>query len=102
MLIIPIPRLGVDRLADTTQDSQRAQVVVLDVVCAQAAEEADGGRGRVELGEFVLLDGFPVAGWCGINGRGLENDCRDAVGEGAVDDVATWGWSMIRTGSIGG
>ncbi len=34
--------------------------MVLDVVFTKTTEETDGGRSRVELGEFVLVDGFPV------------------------------------------
>lgn len=43
MLIVPVPRLGVDRLAHTAKHPQAAEVVVLDMVRTQPAEEADGG-----------------------------------------------------------
>ena len=61
MAIIPIPRLGVDGFADTTQNTERAEVVVFDVVFAGSAEETDGGGSGVVLGEFVLFDDLPVS-----------------------------------------
>lgn len=82
-----MPRLGVDWLADAAEDAERREVVVLDVVGAEAAEETDGGGGGVELGEFVFLDGLPVAGGRGVDGGGFEDGGGDAVGEGAVDDI---------------
>jgi hypothetical protein len=59
MLVVPVPRFGVDRLADASQNAQAAQVVALHMVGTEAAEQADGSRGRVELGQLVLLDGLP-------------------------------------------
>ena len=61
VLVVPVPRLGVDRLAYAPEDAEGRQVVALDVVFAQPAEEPYRGGGRVELRQAVLLDGFPVA-----------------------------------------
>lgn len=88
MLVVPIPRLRVDRLAHAAKDAQGAEVVVLDMVRAEAAQEADGGGRGVELRDFVLGDGFPVARGRGVDGCGFEDGGGDAVGEGAVDDVS--------------
>lgn len=54
---------------------------------AETAEETDGGGCGVELGEFVLLDGLPVAGGSGVDGSGFEDGGGDTVGKRAVDDV---------------
>lgn len=51
------------RFADTPQDVQRADVVVLDIVLAEAAQELDRGRRRVELRGLVFVDCLPLA--CG-------------------------------------
>lgn len=88
MVVVPMPCLRVDRLADAAEDTKSREVVVLDVVGAEAAEETDGGGCGVELGEFVLLDGLPVAGRSRVDGSRLEDGGGDTVGERAVDDVA--------------
>ena len=60
---------------------------VVDVVVAEAAQQADGrGRG-VELRDLVLLHGLPVARRRRVHGRRLEHRRRHAVREGPVDDV---------------
>jgi hypothetical protein len=79
MLVVPVPRFGVDRLADASQHAQAAQVVALHMVGTEAAEKADGSRGRVELGQLVLLDGLPVARRSGVDWRGFENGGGHAV-----------------------
>lgn len=60
VLVIPVPRLRVDGLADAPEHTQARQVVALDVMVAQAAEKTDGSRCGVELSDLVLVDGFPV------------------------------------------
>ena len=91
MVVVPVPCLGVDRLTDGTEDAERGEVVALDVVVAETTEETDGGGSGVELGEFVLLDGLPVARGCRVDRCRLEDGCGYAVGEGTVDDVTVDG-----------
>ena len=43
--VVPKPRLGVDGLADSAEDAQRGEVVLLGKVVAVAHERANG-RGR--------------------------------------------------------
>lgn len=74
-----MPCLRVDRLTDRAEYTERAEVVALDVVVAETAKQTDGGGCGVELGDFVLLDGLPVARWCGVDGRGFEDGGRDTV-----------------------
>lgn len=74
MLIVPIPRLRIDRLSNTSENPQTAQIVVLDVVRSKATEETDGGGCGVELGEFVFVDGLPVSGGGGVHWGGLKDD----------------------------
>ena len=88
MVVIPIPSLRVNRLANASKHAQAAQIMVLDVLFTQTAEEADGGRGGIELGQLVFLDGLPVARRCGIDGRGFEHGRRNTVCKRAVDDVS--------------
>ena len=87
MVVVPVPSLGVDRLTDGAQYPDRAKVVGFNVVLAQTTKETDGSWSGVEVGQFVLLDGFPVARWSGINGGGFEDGSGDAIGKGSVDDV---------------
>jgi hypothetical protein len=68
VVVIPVPSLGVDRLTNTTQHSEGAEIVGLDVMLTETTEETNGGRSSVELGNLVLLNGLPVAGRGGVNG----------------------------------
>ena len=87
MIVLPVPSLGVDRLADSTQHSEGAEIVVLDVVFTETAEEADSGGGGVELGNLMFLNGLPVAGWGRVNWSGLEDGGGDTVEKGTIDNV---------------
>lgn len=87
VLVVPVPSFGVDRLTDGTQDSQRAEVVTLDVALTEPSEQANGGRSRVELRELVLLDDIPVAGWGRVDGSGFKDGGGRAERQRAVDDV---------------
>ena len=69
VLVIPVPGLRVDWLADGTEHAQRGEVVSFDVVVPQATEEADCGGRTVEVREFVLLHGLPVARRRGVDRR---------------------------------
>lgn len=97
MLVVPVPSLGVDRFADAAKDAETREIVWLHVVCTETAKETDGGGGGVELGEFVLFDGLPVARGRGVDRSRFKDGGGDAVGEGTVDDVAEW-FGIIRMG----
>ena len=88
VVVQPVPCLGVDRLADAADDAEGAEVGVLDVRLAQAAEEAHSSRRGVEVGDAVPVDGLPEARGSGVGGGGLKDGGGDTVGEGAVDEVA--------------
>lgn len=60
IVIVPMPRFGVDGFADTSENADGGEVVVLDVVSTETTEETDGGGSGVEVSEFVFLDGLPV------------------------------------------
>ena len=89
VIVVPVPSLGVDRLADTTQYSESAKVVGVDVVLTETTEETDGGGSSVNVGNPVLLDGLPVAGRGRINGGRFEDSGGDTIKEGSVDDVTS-------------
>lgn len=72
ILVVPQPRLAVDRLADGAEDAQGGEVVFLDVLGAEAAEKADRGGRAVELGDLVFVDCLPVARGGGVDGCGFE------------------------------
>ncbi len=90
-LVVPHPRLGVDRLADRAQQAQARQVVLCDVLVAGLHERADGGRRRVVDADAVALDDLPVPRPRRVLGRALVHDAGGVVRERAVDDVRVAG-----------
>ena len=87
MFVVPVPSLGVDGLTDSPQDSDGAEIVGLDVVLAEAAEETDGSGSSVKVGDLVLLNCLPVTGWGRVNGGRFEDSGGDTVEKGTVNDV---------------
>jgi hypothetical protein len=61
VFIVPMPCLGIDGLADRSEDPQRRQVVVLDMLSAQTTEKTNRSGCRVELRKFMLCNSFPIA-----------------------------------------
>ena len=57
--MIPFPGFRIDRLSDSSQDSERREVVFLRPVFAVAHEQSDRGRGRVENRDPIALDQIP-------------------------------------------
>jgi hypothetical protein len=87
MLVVPVPGLWVDGLANASKDTEGAQIVLLDMLMAQTPEKTDGSWCRVELGELVLLNGFPVSRGGGVYRSRLEHGGSDTKSERSVDDV---------------
>ncbi len=90
-LVVPHPRLGIDRLADAAQQPQRRQIVRLRVLVAPAHEGADRGRRRVEDRHLPPFDDRPEAILARVIGRAFVDDAGGAVGQRPVDDVAVAG-----------
>jgi hypothetical protein len=82
-----MPRLGVDGLTDRSKDPECAEIVALEMMFAQAAEETNGSRRGIELGDLVALNDIPVTrgGW--VDRSALEHGRSDTVEERTVDDV---------------
>ena len=103
VLVVPDPRLGVDRLAYRPEHAQRRQVVGRRLCLTPLHESADRRRRRVELGHAIALDDVPepvLRPLSTITGTGTEyrrvrrplvHDRGAAVGEGPVHDVAVAG-----------
>eukprot|EP00053_Salpingoeca_punica_P010178 m.91720 g.91720 ORF g.91720 m.91720 type:complete len:710 (+) comp15305_c0_seq1:340-2469(+) len=87
-LVVPLPGLRVDRLADGAEDAEGGEIALLRVRVAEALQGADGGRRSVEEGDVVLLDNLPEARAVGVCWHALEDDARGAVGKRSVGDVA--------------
>lgn len=87
VVVVPVPCFGVDGLADTTEYSQRGQVVVLDVLFTHSAQKSDGGRSSVELGGLPLVDKVPVTRRGRIDRSRLEDGGGHTDTERTVDDV---------------
>ena len=90
-LVIPHPGLGVDRLADGAEQAEAREVVPPRELLAPLHERADGGRGRVEDRDPVVLDDLPEPPLVGPVGRPLVHHAGRAVGERAVDQVGVPG-----------
>lgn len=87
MVVVPMPRLRVDRLAHAAEHAQTAQIVILHVVLAQATKKTDGGGRGVELRDLVLVYGLPVSRRSRVHGRGFEDGRGYAIDERAIHDV---------------
>ena len=88
VLVVPVPRLRIDGLTHTSEHSQTAEIVLLDMVGPKTTQQADGSGRGVELGDLILIDSLPVTRRGGINWGGLEDGCCHTVGERTVYDVA--------------
>ena len=85
--VIPFPGLGIDRLADRTEQFQRLAAGSLHRFLARRHERADGSRRGIENIDLVLIDDIPEARDRGIGRHTFEHQGRRAVGERPIDDV---------------
>ena len=90
-LVIPHPRLGVDRLADRAEEAERGEIVFIDPFVAPFDEGADGGRRGVENGHAVVLDDAPEAVRVGPVRGTFIHQAGHAIGQRTVDQVAMAG-----------
>ena len=86
-LVVPVPCLGVNRLADRTDDAQRAQVVLLHVLRAETTQEADRRGRRIELRQLVFVDRLPVPRRRRVDGCRLEDRGGGTVCQGPINDI---------------
>lgn len=86
-LVVPVPCLGVNRLADRTDDAQRAQVVLLYVLRAETTQEADRRGRRIELRQLVFVDCLPVPRRRGVDGSRLEDRGGGTVCQWPINDI---------------
>src|SRR5207248_7770868 len=91
VLLVPDPGLGIDRLSDRTEQTQRGEVVLLRVLRPPLHVRADRRRSRVEDVDLVPLDDRPPAVLVGIVWNALVDDARRPVAQRAVDDVRVAG-----------
>ncbi|SRR5258706_8094593 len=91
MLTVPLPGFWVDRFANRAEDTERGEIVPLNVLRAETTEQANRGRRAIEVGELVLGDSLPIAGWCRIDWSRFEHaiDCRERE-SGREAEVLTW------------
>lgn len=87
VFIVPIPRFRVDWLSNTTENTQTAQIMTLNMLFSKSTQQPDGSGSRIELSQFVLFNRFPIARGSGVYGGGFEDSCGHAVGERSVDNV---------------
>mmetsp|Transcript_17377 Transcript_17377/g.56878 ORF Transcript_17377/g.56878 Transcript_17377/m.56878 type:complete len:544 (-) Transcript_17377:204-1835(-) len=90
-VVIPLPRLRIDGLADSPEHFEALARVLGDKVVAGALKRADRRRRSVKLGHLVLVDDFPAASRVRVVGNALEDDLRGAVQHRAVRQIAVSG-----------
>ena len=73
VFVVPVPSLWIDWLSDGAENTESSQIATFNVVFTVTTEETNSSRSRVELGELVFLDSFPVSRRCGINWSRLED-----------------------------
>jgi len=86
-VVVPVPGLGVDGLADGAEDAEAGDVRFLDPGVAFLGDGADGRGGRVEDVDLVLLHYLPEAAHVGVVGHAFEHYGSGAVAQRRVDDV---------------
>ena len=91
MLMVPHPRLGVDRLAYRSEHSNGVTLVALNRLCAVHHQGTDCRRGGVEGGRAVLVADVPEPPGVGVGRNPLEHQCVNPQSERAVDDVRVTG-----------
>src|SRR5262249_44437189 len=89
--MIPLPRLGGDRLANRAQKPQRSTARALYEVVARAHERTDRGRRRVEGVDLPLVDDVPEARCRRIVRHALEHQGDGPVRERTIENVAVPG-----------
>lgn len=63
-LVVPLPRLRIDRLAYRPQDLEASSRIFGDVVIPFSHEGPDGSRSCIEVSDAVLVHHIPkAAGW---------------------------------------
>ena len=98
VLVVPVPSLWVDWLAYSTNNPQRAQIMILHVMRAKATQEADGCRRRVKLRQLAVVDSLPVTRRRRVDRGRLKDGSRDAVGERTINDITGVGSSLKGRG----
>ena len=90
-LVIPVPGLGVDRLAHGAQQFERGEITFFNVFIALRHQCADGGGGGIELIDLVLFTDLPEAAGIRVGGHAFKDQCGGAIGQRAIDDIAVAG-----------
>lgn len=85
-LVVPLPDLGSNRLANRAKDTQAAHVT-LDEIVTGALQQTQGGGSDVKLSNLVLGNNIPVAREVGVGGSALENNSGHTKHERSVDNV---------------
>ncbi len=89
--LIPHPCLGIDRLANRSQQSQTGLVVLLGELVTPLHERPDRRRCRVEDGDLVIFDDFPEPPFVGPVGGTLIHHAGRPIAERAIDQIRVTG-----------
>ena len=91
-LVIPVPGLGIDRLANSAEHPEATEVAGFYERLALSHQCAYRGRCGVELVDAVLLADLPESAGVGVGGDALEHECGSAVSQRTVHNVAMSGY----------
>ena len=88
MGVVPVPRFGVDRLADRPQQLEAGEVVLFHPFRPLPHQRADRGRRGVELVDLVLGADLPEAACIGIGRNAFKHHRGRAIRQRTIDDIA--------------
>ena len=91
MIVIPAPGFGIDRLAHTTEQAERREIVLRDMARPFAHQGADRGGGGVEDVDPMLLAHRPEPVVIGVIRHPFEHQRGRPVQERTVNDIAVPG-----------
>ena len=91
VLVEPHPCLGIDRFPNGSEQPERGEVVLLEVMIAPLHKSADGRGCGVKDGDAVIRDELPESIRLGPVGSTLVHEAGRSVGKGSVDKVAMAG-----------
>jgi len=88
IFVVPQPGLGVDGLAYGAENLERGQIILFGEGLSELHQGSNGGRGRVELAYFVLLDDLPESVIGRVKRSTLEDDGGSSVQQGTICNIS--------------
>ncbi len=87
LLIIPLPGRWIDRLADCSKNSQRAEIILVRLILSHFMQKPDQGWRCIELVDLILFYHLPASSCIRIGRHTLEHNSRGASSKRSIDDI---------------